>query len=341
MKYFILDKSIVESEILEEEGLLANLWVLTAICLIACGPLAIKNYLLGYHTLGSSLLLFSTLLFIDMISIHFKKRIVVNYNLVISLLIISVLLTTIYFGISGLFWIFPVSLTLTFIIPLRWSIFFNSILFFGAALISFNNFGLAATLRVLASFFFLCFISTMLLITIRDLSTKLREQSIKDPMTGVLNRRNLDSYLAHYLSRKKSDSLDSCLLLMDIDNFKKINDEFGHPYGDEVIEKISNVVKKNIRASDQIFRIGGDEFLAIIRDATNVEAHKIASKIRHIVEGSCSSKTQGVTLSIGMCQVEKFYTKDMWLKNADQALYEAKKAGRNCIVEYAVQPSDP
>lgn len=312
-------------------GLLANLWLVTIICLIACVPLTVKNFYLGYFGLGISLGTFALLLLIDTLFLHFRQYVPINFVWIISLLVIAALLTVHHFGMSAVFWIFPISLAYTFMIPFKWACFFNLTLLTGVSIISGIHVGFPATLRIMASFLFLCLISSMLRITIQDLSKKLRDQSIKDPMTGALNRRNLDSYLNHCLKRKKEINMDSSLILIDIDHFKQANDRFGHSFGDQIIEQISSIITQNIRGTDLLFRIGGDEFLTIVRDTKATDAQKIATKISQLVHTQCSSQSFKASISMGVCQVEEEYTKDIWFQNADQALYQAKLAGRNCV----------
>lgn len=143
---------------------------------------------------------------------------------------------------------------------------------------------------------------------------KLEAEKYLDPLTGLYNRK--------YFEKCLLDGSKKFLILFDIDHFKKINDTFGHPYGDEVIKAVAKILKSNTRKMDLTFRIGGEEFAVFVEK----NGYNISERIRKAVENS-SFKTN-VTISSGV----SFGTGKNLYKNADKALYEAKKLGRNRTV---------
>lgn len=162
----------------------------------------------------------------------------------------------------------------------------------------------------------------------------------EDPLTGLLNRRGLDRHINTIMPYCIRNEMTVALLIMDIDNFKKYNDSFGHPQGDKCLKTVSGVIKKTARRStDVAARIGGEEFVVFIQGSQNLEPVQLAEKIRANVEAMQikHSPTLGntvVTVSIGVaimipdtmeCMTE-LYAK------ADKALYKAKKSGRNIVV---------
>ncbi len=167
---------------------------------------------------------------------------------------------------------------------------------------------------------------------------KLKRQSLVDQLTGVYNRRFLEELapkIMAYVSRK---NIIVGVLMIDIDFFKQVNDQYGHSVGDAVLKKVASVIKNSVRQSDIVVRYGGEEFLVILIDVAQDESVKVAEKIRERVEKTAIA-TEGVTLkktvSIGVSEFptdgEKFW---QCIKYADIALYKAKESGRNKVVRF-------
>ncbi|MEM8546699.1 MAG: GGDEF domain-containing protein, partial [Pseudomonadota bacterium] len=116
------------------------------------------------------------------------------------------------------------------------------------------------------------------------------------------------------------------------DHFKHINDRHGHAAGDQVLVGLVGVVRQRIRAVDTLFRIGGEEFLVIVENADTETAKKLAEDLRVLVEAAGLLDDCSVTISVGVAQLGAGETSDDWLRRGDDALYAAKRAGRNCVV---------
>jgi len=166
----------------------------------------------------------------------------------------------------------------------------------------------------------------------------LKETSLRDPMTGLYNRRFLNELLeSNVTSRISKDTIHS-LLMIDVDFFKKVNDTYGHDVGDEVIKKLSSIMKESIRNSDIAVRYGGEEFLLLLQNTTQETTLQIAQNIHEKFKSeifSVNGITFAKTLSIGI----SYYPNDadtLWktIKYADDALYNAKNSGRDKIVEF-------
>lgn len=117
--------------------------------------------------------------------------------------------------------------------------------------------------------------------------------------------------------------------MYDIDNFKKINDTYGHDFGDEVIKAIAGVSKKEVRYKGKAFRYGGEEFILILKNINEKQALRIAENIREAVENLSFSNQYKVTISVGITVVE--HNKDVTFKKVDKKLYTSKKNGKNKI----------
>ncbi len=151
-----------------------------------------------------------------------------------------------------------------------------------------------------------------------------------DNLTGVYNRHKLNDLLQHYFSSKReSQTQDFTLILFDIDYFKKINDTYGHLIGDKILIEFIDTIKKNIRRSDILARWGGDEFILIIENTTLQKSMKITEHLRQTIADTIFKKVGHLTCSFGISAYKKDDTIDTLIQRADQAMYHAKKSGRN------------
>ncbi len=174
---------------------------------------------------------------------------------------------------------------------------------------------------------------------------RLRELSITDSLSGLFNQRYFYSILAGEMvgSRKKQHPLS--LICFDIDNFKCCNDKLGHLEGDNVIRMVGQILRDTLRHKDMAFRYGGDEFMILLPETDLSNACFSAERIRkafnsHWSFGSvCDENTfsEQVTLSLGVAQFNHEEVTDTFIKRADLAMYEAKRAGGNQTVEAGIQ----
>ncbi|HEY6044146.1 MAG TPA: diguanylate cyclase [Nitrosospira sp.] len=157
--------------------------------------------------------------------------------------------------------------------------------------------------------------------------------SVTDSLTGLHNRSKLDTILADELARFKRTQRQFSLLMLDIDHFKTLNDTFGHITGDEILAAVARILLQSVRSIDYAARYGGDEFIIILVETSAVTARKTAERIRFQVENmrySADGALVPITVSIGIVQCQSAdATPVMLLTRVDNALYEAKRAGRN------------
>ncbi len=158
---------------------------------------------------------------------------------------------------------------------------------------------------------------------------ELIEMSIKDELTGLYNRRYFDQIIAKELVRAKRYKEPLSVIMYDIDYFKKVNDTYGHQAGDEVLKTLSDIVVRNVRSVDFVFRTGGEEFVILLIKTKAEDAFKIAEKIRKIVESYDFPKVGHITISLGVTQLKDDDTPLSFIARADSALYKAKNSGRN------------
>ncbi|BAY02344.1 GGDEF domain-containing protein [Anabaena sp. PCC 7938] len=156
-----------------------------------------------------------------------------------------------------------------------------------------------------------------------------------DSLTKALNRRAIENYLQHEVTRFKRSEIPFSLILIDVDKFKLINDNYGHTFGDVVLQHLVNILKKSLRSQDLVSRWGGEEFLILLPN-TNIEtASLIANRLRIIVEENPAAEGMiYYTISLGVATFAETYTNSLssFFIALDQALYQAKNNGRNQVV---------
>jgi diguanylate cyclase (GGDEF)-like protein len=159
--------------------------------------------------------------------------------------------------------------------------------------------------------------------------------SSKDPLTGLMNRRQFEAVLEQELDRSARAGDAGMLLLLDIDHFKRVNDEYGHPVGDLVIRKVADTLAHQVRPMDTVARIGGEEFAAILPSCAASSGFAVAERVRKTIENLRIEIAPGhfiqVTVSLGGAFVQQWVrsTRTLWMERADQQLYRAKHSGRN------------
>ncbi|NWG33790.1 MAG: diguanylate cyclase [Chloroflexi bacterium] len=176
------------------------------------------------------------------------------------------------------------------------------------------------------------------LIEIGVLQSQLREQAIRDALTNLFNRRYLEETLERELARAVREIYPLCIVMMDIDHFKDVNDTYGHEAGDLVLKTLAETVTKQSRQGDFVCRYGGEEFVLVMPNITiEVAKERVSSLHRSIASLSISFGrfNLNVTMSMGISWYPKHgETKESLLRAADRALYAAKNGGRNRVVVY-------
>jgi diguanylate cyclase (GGDEF)-like protein len=160
---------------------------------------------------------------------------------------------------------------------------------------------------------------------------KLTELATVDPVTGLFNRRYLETRLEAEVERARRQGQDLALLLIDIDDFKRVNDTRGHLEGDRVLRDVADLLRAGVRIFDVCARYGGEEFVIVMPAASAVIAQQVAERIRLRVERNFSNDSPAVTVSIGVGMLDGASTVDDLLDIADRALIAAKRAGKNLV----------
>lgn len=170
---------------------------------------------------------------------------------------------------------------------------------------------------------------------IETLNCKLEQMSRIDGLTGMNNRRYWEEQFQMEHRRVMRNGNAASVIMLDIDHFKTINDNFGHPAGDHIIRMLAKIIKKSIRETDVCGRYGGEEFAVLLPETSTSQARLVAERIRMLAERlipSYEGTEIAFTVSLGIAEFNASFKDHMvWLEKADQALYHAKENGRNQV----------
>ncbi|MDH3407439.1 MAG: GGDEF domain-containing protein [Gammaproteobacteria bacterium] len=207
---------------------------------------------------------------------------------------------------------------------------------------------LLADLVVPAIFFlgacFVLLVNYLSLETTRDVRRVpvLEQESITDPLMGIYNRRYLDRCLSTEIARATRYGIPLSVLLLDIDHFKRINDSYGHQVGDVVLAELAQVIVNTVRTTDVVMRYGGEEIMVMAPSTPLKTAANLAARLRKTIEHKSLEvpvklhpklKKLNITVSIGVaCFGQNAHDFQTLIQSADDALYRAKKKGRNCVI---------
>ena len=172
-----------------------------------------------------------------------------------------------------------------------------------------------------------------------QLQQKHEKEAQVDILTGLYNRRWINETLARHYSDWQANTLGLSIVMIDIDNFKSFNDNYGHLMGDHVLKKVAGAMKNNLRPEEIVARFGGEEFIILLPGISADDAQLIAERVRtgvaeYFFYDENSGQRIPVTISLGVAELEESSSMEELLNNADQALYRAKKQGRNQVQVY-------
>jgi diguanylate cyclase len=181
---------------------------------------------------------------------------------------------------------------------------------------------------------------TGIFLTVEDLTEsaaneqKLVEMNYKDALTGIYNRRYLESRMKEEFDRHRRYSRRLTLVMFDIDHFKLVNDNHGHPCGDFILKSVAGAIAGRIRATDCLARYGGEEFSCLLQETNLASGLLLAERFRSLVEEmdhTFKETTLKVTISLGVSELSDDDTLEQFVKRADEAMYRAKTGGRNRV----------
>lgn len=252
-------------------------------------------------------------------------------SLGVTLFYTAGMLATIYLrGLSLVYWVYPTMIAAFFLLRPAVALGINSVSLLALVGILLQHVEMLNLLTVVVTIALVNLFSYIFSYRTGVQNRQLHLEAGRDFLTGVGNRRALDSKLAAYAAERRPMP-EACLLLLDLDHFKQVNDRHGHAAGDQVLRRLCDVLRHHTRATDELFRYGGEEFAIIANGAGLRAAGKLAETLRSAVSAAPLLDGQTITASIGVAPMPRGGTATAWLEQADRMLYAAKEGGRNAV----------
>jgi diguanylate cyclase (GGDEF)-like protein len=295
-------------------------------------PFSLNDFYHQRYALGLAIFSVASLLIVNVIAMRNKHNPPIPFSWLLIPGAASIVISIHTQGIYGLLWSYPALLFFYFALTTRLANICTGLLLLSASFMCLQKLGPEATVRFVSSMVAMMVAMNIILNVLKSLQYKLQEQTIRDPLTGAYNRRHMENCLAAAIERKYRHNSTASLLMLDVDYFKRINDELGHEAGDKVLRQLVTLMEARIRKLDLLFRSGGEEFIILLPETTSDQACILAEQLRTEIASAPFISAHAITASIGVAELENAQTLDHWLKNVDDALYSAKREGRNKVV---------
>ena len=234
-------------------------------------------------------------------------------------------------GHSQILWIHPTIIAMHYLMPLNTARNLNILLLLSMLIIITPNINIINLITVTSTASLTVIFSFLIFYSYRNKEKELSRLATVDPLTNAGNRRSLNTKLLEVISNQNREQCTDCLILIDLDRFKQINDQYGHIAGDQILISVCNLIKDHTRSLDYLYRYGGDEFIILPSHLDLLSAKNLAEKIRLVVEQHTFTNGIKLTLSIGVCEYKADDTPDSWISRTDKHLYNAKENGRNNV----------
>lgn len=292
-------------------------------------PFSVYRLINGDYVMASIDLIIAVGLFVIFVQAWYSLK--VQYlNVMIVAFFMLASLGIIYFKTSEMiFWAYPAIIVTYFLLSPINAAFLNC-LYIGTV-VSFSLVsnstpaGFYPTLLLVGVFGFIFSIRS------EKQTEKLTKLVSEDSLTGIKNRRSFDEKIVEILALNKRSPSPVCLLLLDLDHFKKVNDTHGHKQGDKVLRNFAQTVKSIIRNTDYFYRFGGEEFVIVATNSTLRNTGMLANNIREAIKSNSKLSEFKVTVSIGVSEIKETDNADSWFRRTDLALYQAKESGRDRV----------
>lgn len=326
------------THVLPEEDLLSvyrkRIWTLFSIvCFSVFLPGSVFIFYNGYRLLAFAVLGMLGVLALSSYSVIRNRAPQLTMAIFVASLCIVTGLSLYQRSIYGVFWAFPAILLINFLSFGRAARIYSAVYLVFVSAVMLYTLEMQVSLRAITGLIVTALMVNIFIGVVDKLQKKLIEQSTVDPLTGALNRREMDSILQEAIERKRRTLTPACLLVLDVDEFKSVNDNYGHAVGDHVLRELVSVLQGRARRLDRIFRMGGEEFLIFLPDTDGTGALILAEQFRKLVSKTKFIEGRIITISIGMTELERDETVDGWIKRGDDALFSAKNTGRNVVVD--------
>jgi|TARA_R110002124_G_scaffold70290_4_gene188708 diguanylate cyclase (GGDEF)-like protein len=308
------------------------LLILSTFAVITISPFAYIRWLEGDIMMAFIDALVVVMMSVFFIFIYYSRNIKTAKIILAVFLAISIVTVVAIRGQSHLFWLYPAMIAFYYMLPARPAgiICFIAIGFIAIILFPFISY--LEFLTISFTLFLTALFSYVIFNNYSKTNRKLALLASIDPLTLSGNRRALDKQLARILAEQSREHSKVSLLLLDLDHFKKVNDNHGHANGDLVLIELVELIQKHTRSLDDLYRYGGEEFIILPLKVDLLKAKSVAENLREKIAQSTFANGISVTVSIGVAEYRAGETAEAWISRADAALYLAKDLGRNRVV---------
>jgi len=312
----------------------ANLHILLLLSVILA-PLVVRHisteqYLPGFAGIALSLVFVANLWLLAI-----GRQAFLSPAMVLLLTVPLVVLSVIYGQEYSLFWIYPLLVAVPSVLRTSEGLALGVLCLLVIVPLVFSRFETGLAVIISLSMIHTLLVSWWLMRAVNYQSSRFLDMVIHDPLTGAKNRRHFQHELKSAYSLWVRHKRISTLIFLDVDHFKRVNDDLGHGAGDVALQGLVKVVQDRIRGVDTVFRYGGEEFAVLLPETSASRAMALANDLRAQVEDTEIVAGRKITVSSGVCDVSVADSADDWVKKTDEALYRAKSAGRNRVEQVA------
>lgn len=317
-------------DILEQfrERIIYALATLGALLLL---PFAVNNVLQGRLMLATGTLAICMILIVNALALQRGKPMPIELVYLFPAVIGSLAVAIPTMGVPAVLWTYPAVILFYFVLKRSQALGMNIGLVAVVGSASWQHIGSGVGLRVVITLTLTGMFCHIFLGIIDSLQQRLHALATVDPLTGAFNRRELERTLPLALERARRTDSRATMISIDIDHFKKINDQLGHDVGDTVLREVVQLLQKRLRKVDSLYRLGGEEFLVLLPDTPEAGGVNVAEALRQQIADSGMLSDRRVTISLGVAEWRPIEHISSWLKRCDQSLYLAKQGGRNRV----------
>ena len=301
------------------------------IVLVVIAPFALNDIFNGRYAVAMADIVVMIFVSLDFISVKNRGRILIPRTFLMGMIGVILWYLVYQQGILAIYWSYTYILCLYFVLRHHRALIINIVFLLGITPLAIMAVGPEETYRIFATMALSGFVAYIFSLIVETQKIYLEQQAITDVLTGVYNRRHLQMRMKELVTERSRHGQQLTQILIDIDNFKNINDNFGHEYGDRVLNNTIQTIRSRIRLTDQVFRQGGDEFVILLPGTGAEEAEKIAQDIRLLIAESDANEHGAVTISCGVSEHGIDEPQKSWIQRSDEALYKAKNSGRNQV----------
>lgn len=308
--------------------------VLGFVTVIFFSPFALFSLWRGQWIAAAFYALIVVLLSLNSYRLYCGHAMLVPPWIILNIIFVALVHSLSIRGVNALFWCYPTAFGILFLSK-RPQARINMALFLSLLIpAAFYFVPIDVAARFSVTFLMVCVSSDVLIGILSEFQNRLAALTLRDPLTNAYNRRYLMDCLEQTITTATQNAQSATLVTFDIDHFKNINDTYGHQAGDDALTGIVNIVDRLLDQqyqSDHIFRLGGEEFLVLLKNTSLPFGVIFAEEIRTRIAAAPLIASEQVTVSLGVTEYSAPEHIDTWLKRTDDNLYRAKAKGRNCV----------